>query len=515
MVTADCAPARAADNNTLRFAGYGAPLGATEKGTLNPFRTFHHLYYNLQHQIFETLVAVDLNTQTIVPVLAEKWQKISDKTVRFHLRRGVRFHNNEPFNAEAVRFSIEMLKDPRNRFPMRFLLDSIARVECIDDFTVDIITHYPDALLLRTLASIGYILPPDYYRRVGDDYFTRYPVGTGPFRYYYTDKSPEGYKQIHFVANEDYWHPARPSLHELVCCFIPGPLQWKALENGAVDMVITQYTAPGTALQKKGTHKIVVQKTLRQSVCLLNVDKEGPLADIRVRQAIQHAVNRDAIINDALGGYGNPLFSSAPEGALGHNPEPVLYEEDLLRARELLSDAGYPDGCSIDVMANSDKHTIEIVTVLKRLLGRVGINVNTFFFDGKEIVKKIIEPKLNGSFTPSTFDMGVLTGWPSFRGTGARFSLLFLSSHGIFNFGANIKKENPVDAMLIDAAGSTTREQFIEKLHKLDRYILEQSLIVPLYQVEVMYGMKKNVHYAPGLNDLPHGFWRCFMTDNE
>ncbi len=499
----------AGERKILRFTGYGAPLGTTKNGTLDPLRTYDLLFFNLQHQIFETLVAVDLNNQEVIPELAESWKKTDDRTIRFYLRHGVRFHNGEPFTAEAVKFSLDLMKDPRNKFAGRYLLDSIASVHIINDHTVDVVMNFRDVVILRKLAAIGFIFPPEYYKRVGNTYFTRYPMGTGPFRFFYIDTDEEKLTSIHLVANEDYWQDLHHSLKKLVFSFIPGEQQWDALIKQKVDLVITQYIESEKQLQSNPALKIISQQTLRHSTCLLNIDKPGPLADIRVRKALQHCINRQAIITQALKGHGTPLYASVPEGTLGRLANTPVYEQDVKKAGELLQQAGYPNGFTLKVMAAQARHTIDVVAVLKEQLKQIGVTLDPYYLTREELVAEIIAPKLQGIFKPSTFDMWLITGWPNVFGTGTHFYSLYLHSHGMFNFGTFLNKESPVDEIYTRTIQSADKSMLGSNLQVLDRYIMKQSLIIPLYQVEVIYGMQKNIHYSPGMNDLPHRFWNC------
>jgi peptide/nickel transport system substrate-binding protein len=507
LLCAIAVQAGSASDKTLRFTMYEAALGSVDNGTLDPLRTYNFLYFTLQHQIFETLVAVDFKTQQILPVLARKWEISKQNTIRFFLRRGVRFHNGEEFNAASVKFSIDLMKDPRNKFSGRFHLASIAAVQVIDDYTVEFVLNGPDALLLRKLAAIGFIFPPKYCERVGEDYFSRYPVGTGPFRFFYFATQAGGGREIHFVANEDYWGGA-VGLQELVYCAVPKDKQWEALDAGAIDLLITQVHRP-TSLPDNAALNIFTERPLRNSVCLLNIDKQGPLQDIRVRKAIEHAVNRGDIIARALAGHAQPLYTAAPVGSLAYSPGPALYPEDKATAQNLLKEAGLSKGCTLTVMASSIEPAVSAVNVLKAQLAGIGIKLEPRFLSRDEIIKEIVSPKLMGKTRPSSYDMWVINGWPDIFGAAAHFYFLFLHSRGLFNFGTYRNAPSPVDALLAKTLEATDDKDLAARLQQFDRAILEQALVIPLYQPELMYGMKKNVHFKPGLNDLPLNFMQC------
>lgn len=497
--------------DSLRFTGYGAPLGTTMDGTLNPLKTYELLYFNLQHQIFETLVAIDFNTDRVMPALAKKWEAIGDKKIRFHLKKTVRFHNGEPFTSEAVKFSIELMKDPRNKFAGRFLLNNITAVEIIDDHTVDIVLRTPDVMTLRILGSIGYIFPPQYYKRVGSDYFTNYPIGTGPFRFYYTTNGKDGFKEIHLVANEDYHDIAAPSLKKLVYVFVPGDRQWEALEQGIVDMVITQHTA---SVPLTSDHPRIVtrsHKSLRTAAGIFNIDKEGPLQKLEVRQALQFAVNREELREKALKGYGIPMTTTLPKGSLCYDEKEDRYKRDIEKARTLLKNAGYGDGFSLKTMAIDTKHMRDIIAVFEQQFSQINVSLETTFLDRAGILNEITLPKLKGSMAPSSFDMWLLTGWPDILGTGTYFYIMFFHSSGMYNMGIHLGDDSPFDLLYAETVTSDNHTAFCERVRAMDAFLLEQSLLIPLYQTEIIYGMKKGVRYSPGLNDMPHRFKNCFV----
>jgi peptide/nickel transport system substrate-binding protein len=508
LLCALAAQASTAADKALRFTMYESALGSVDNGTLDPLRTFNFLYFTLQHQIFETLVAVDFNEQQVRPVLAEKWEITKQKNIRFFLRRGVHFHNGEDFTAASVKFSIDLMKDPRNKFGGRFLLDTIAAVQVIDDYTVEFVLNGPDALLLRKLASIGFMFPQKYCEQVGEEYFTRYPIGTGPFRFFYFTMQTGG-REIHLVGNEDYWGGA-VELQELVYSFVPKERQWQALDTGAIDMLITQIPPP-TAVLKNAGLSIFTERPLRNSLCLLNIDKPGPLQNIRVRKALEHAVNRSDIIANALHGYAKPLYTVAPEGSLAYNPGPPLYPENKDTALSLLKQAGFSTGCTLTVMASNIEPAVSVVNILKVQLAGCGITLEPHFLSRDDIIKEIVSPKLMGQTKPASYDMWVINGWPDIFGATAHFYFLFLHSRGLFNIGTHMNANSPIDALYAKALEAHDDKDLAARLQQLDRAILQDALAIPLYQAELMYGMKKNVRFKPGLNDLPLNFKQCGM----
>ena len=489
----------------LNVSIYDQAFGVSSVGTPDPLKTYQMQYFNLQHQVFETLVMLDVNTNTVLPLLAEKWERTDPLTIRFYLRNDVRFHNDERFNAAAVSFTLDFMRNPRSRFAGRFLLDTIEAVTVVDDYTVDIKTRIYDGLLLRKLAAIGFMIPPGYYNRVGDSYFSRYPMGTGPFRFFYADESPTGYKKFHFVKNEHYWRSLDMNFDELVYHCIAPDKQWQALRDGTLDMVASLPLPPGYIERAKNT-AVFSELSLRNAALLLNVDKQGPLANLMVRQALQHAVRRKELIKDGLDGNGIPLYGITPRGALGHCPEPSRYQEDIKKARALMAEAGYAKGIVLRMLVSAYEPSMTVADILKKQLDRAGITLELVRLSREELLQKVIEPRLKGAPMPDDFDMVLISGWPSLFGTGTHFYSVFLHSGGLFNVGTFRRPDSSIDVLYNAALAADDMDRLCADLRKLDTYLLDQALVVPLYQIKMVYGMRKNIRFKPGMNDMPLRF---------
>lgn len=496
----------------LHVSVYDHAFGTTSKGTADPLKTYQMQFFNLQHQVFETLVILDLNTNTVLPLLAEKWERIDPLTVRFYLRHGVRFHNDEPFSADAVRFTLDLMRDPRSRFAGRFLLDTIEKVTVVDDHTVDISTRTYDGMLLRKLAVIGFVIPPGYYNRVGESYFSHYPMGTGPLRFFYADEAPSGYKKIHFIKNEQYWRSLDMNFDELVYHSIAPDKQWEALRNGTLDMVVGLPLPPGSIDVPKNI-AFFSELSLRSAALLINVDKQGPLASLQVRRALQHAVQRREIINGALDGHGMPLSAIIPRGALGHCPEPPRYREDVKKARALMAEAGYGNGVVLSLVTGAHEPSMSVAKILKKQLADAGITLKVTGLSREDLLRKVVEPRLKGETVPNDFDLVLISGWPSLFGTGTHFYSVFLHSGGLFNVGTYRRDDSPIDKLYNAALAADDLDRLCTDLKTLNDYLLDQALVVPLYQIKMVYGMRPNIRFNPGMNDMPLRFDRCRIVE--
>jgi peptide/nickel transport system substrate-binding protein len=295
--------------------------------TLDPQKQFSEKNAALCQQMFEGLVQFDPDGR-IVPALAVSWERLDPLRVRFHLRKGVVFHDGEAFDAGAVKYSIERYLDPATHFPARAFVDSIAGAEVIDADTVVLATKYPDSLLLNRLAAIVLIVPPQYLRRVGDEAFARSPVGTGPFRFV----SWEEGRAVVMEAFDRYWMPAFPRTKTLVFRFVPEAQQVRELLAGRIDL-LTELPGTATLAVTRNPRTRILKKESLFTVCAsLNVSS-GPLRDVRVRQAMNYAIDKTALIRYDLLGNGRPLASLSMEGETGHDPDLRPYAFDPAKAR--------------------------------------------------------------------------------------------------------------------------------------------------------------------------------------
>lgn len=299
--------------------------------------------------IFDSLVGRAADNR-IVPQLAESWRLLDDLTWQFKLRKGVVFHDGEPFNAEAVRFTIERVLDPNQKSPNRANIAEIAKVEVLDDFTVNLVTRQPYAALLNRLIDFP-IVPPKYTAEKGNAAVALRPVGTGPFRFV------ELVKDDHLVleAFDRHWRGA-PKIRRIVFKPIPEPFtRAAALRNNEVDLVTT--LPPNLARELDRVAGIRVHRVPSTWIIYLGLNAfKKPLSDMRVRQALNYATDVDAIIKNVLDGNGRRLEGPLTPQMFGFDASVRGYSHDPAKARRLLAEAGYPDGLEITLEAPAGRY---------------------------------------------------------------------------------------------------------------------------------------------------------------
>lgn len=360
-------PARDA-GNVLRVSQPGDPA------TMDPQKQGDMVSMNALINLFDTLTTRGRDNK-LHPRLALSWTALDARTWRFVLRPGARFHNGEPCDAAAVKFSLDRLLDPRTKSPI-VELRYVKSVSVVDRLTVDVHTTVHDPILPDKLSLFGgVVVPPRYLADVGDQGFAAHPVGTGPFTFVSWQRD----HQLRMRANPKHWD-GRPHVDELV--FSPAPnasSSLAALQSGGVDLVAG--LTPDAAQQLDGYTGVTLDgfSGIRTSYLSLNTLDRGPLSDRRVRQALNHAIDVPLLIKAVLGGKAREVPAMIPRGAFGFDPSVKPFTRSVKKARELLAAAGYPNGFSTTLTAsNLDSNVAE---ALSGLLAGAGVRARVDLLD--------------------------------------------------------------------------------------------------------------------------------------
>lgn len=300
----------------------------------------------LVDNLFDTLVMRDAN-MALQPGLALSWKAINDTTWQFELRKGVKFTDGEPVNAQAVKFSIDRILDPANHAPTISYIRTIKSVDVIGEYEVQIHTDGPDPLLPTRMSRYPtYIVPPAYVSKVGAAEFARKPIGSGA----YTLSAFVPDEKVVMQANPDYWR-GKPSIDTVTWRPIPeATARVTALLTGEVqlvdgvpaDLVPALKNKPGIHLEQVKGGGLTVYLGLKMN--------EKPLNDVRVRQALSLALNRQSYTQDLLHGFGTPTGTMAGAKDFGYLALPAP-AQDIAKAKSLLAAAGYPNGFTVHFQA--------------------------------------------------------------------------------------------------------------------------------------------------------------------
>jgi peptide/nickel transport system substrate-binding protein len=355
-----------------------------EAESLDPALVAQASGFSVINSIFDNLVERDYSG-ALQPMLAESWSFPDPNTIEFKLRQGVIFHNGEPFNAASVKFSIERLLDPNLNSPLRGgWPQSWQGVEIVDDYTVRFHFSAPEATIFDTLAQSAAMVPPVYYSSNPEDFLASNPVGTGPFKFV------ESVRDDHttLAANPTYWgvDTYKGSAQVPTVIFRPVPsaaTRVADLLNGTADMIFDVGPDDIDTLRGRsadGFQVVTGNAAKLQFVQFMPKKATDPLADRRVRQALNMGVDVKAIVDNLFKGLGNRQSSPILENALGYDPSLAAYDYNPTFAKQLLADAGYPNGFSATMdLANSDSPD-EANAVIGQL-SQLGVKVQTHTYD--------------------------------------------------------------------------------------------------------------------------------------
>ena len=343
---------------------------AADAVTLDPHMHSAQETLSILLNVFDSLVDFTEKYEP-VPNLAVSWKQVEPTIWRFNLRKGVTFHNGEAFNARAVKFSVDRLLDPNQKAPMGTRLLAIKEARVVDDSTVDIITKEPYAPVLYILSLYLAIVPPDAVKQMGDTKFGLAGIGTGPYKVVKWVKDQE----LVLEANPKHWKGA-PRIDRVIWKPIPeDSARVAALQTGEVDIITSVPPDRWKDLQQgKGTR--ISAKT--GTMLYIGLDTfNPPFNDVRVRRAMNHAVDVDTIINKLLLGTAERMNGPFFKTSLGYDKSVPLFKYDPALARKLLAEAGYANGFETVIStypaSEGTTNVMEVAETVAYQLQQVGI----------------------------------------------------------------------------------------------------------------------------------------------
>jgi peptide/nickel transport system substrate-binding protein len=434
--------------------------------------------------MFDSLTTRDGNMK-VVPQLAESWEALDDTTWEFKLRRGVKFHNGDDFTAEDVRFTLKRVVmegalDGKTS-PRKGLLGPLVAVRIVDDYTVQIQTEEPWAILPLML-TLQEMVPKDYMKAAGPKGFQMNPIGTGPFRFV----RGEGEKLLILERFEDYYggSPENPPvqvapLKYLIFKTVPERIERIAmLKKGECDIISHLRSEAVAILEMVPGIKVLSLPGTRSYFAEMNCAK-SPFNDRRIRRAMNYAVDMHAVVDHILQGHGKVLPTVLLPNAFAYHASQKPYPYNPKLAKKLLTDAGFPEGFSIAINCTEDNR--QFANIIAFFLTKVGVKSVINVVDRNRpgaLGENAIWDILVTSWGNSTLDpVGILV--PKFR-TGGRGNY------------SNYSNEE-VDRLLSQAEGTLNlrmRENYYKKVQEI---IYNDVPMIFGYAAEDRYGVREKV----------------------
>lgn len=456
-----------------------------EGSSFDPFICAEQPCGEILHNIFEGLVSVS-ETQVIQPELAVKWERLDDVGFRFTLRRGVTFHNGEPFDAEAVRFSLQRASEA---YGATAWFPEIARVDVPGPFTVDVVLKAPDSLFLYRLGNIGLIQPPRYFRQVGPIGFGASPVGTGAFRFVRWDKAR---REVVLEANDRYWRAGYPKVKRVIYRYLDSERALDQLTRGQLDIIRRLNPRRTTQFMEAGSGKVVKSWLPQLVLGPFNLLKPGtPLRDRRVREAINLAINREDLIRYGAIGNGRLLGGyTVPEDPNHADLHP--YPFDVPRARALLAAAGHAQGLRLSMLVSNEVPP-QAENIIAVSLRQIGITVTFKTASEAEFLKELYLPKFAGSAPPS-FDI-LLLSMPAgtiFHSGNVPMTLLYSRKPN-----ESAVRDRVLDDLYEAALRTYDPARAAVLWKRLEKYVYDQHLLLIGYQEKAVFGAAKQLRFTP------------------
>ena len=469
----------------LGMAGlcYGQPKGelvvcqAAEVNTLDSAKHNSTTDMNYAIQVFDMLYYRD--EQGIPqPRLSLSHRMINETTWEFKLRKGVKFHDGSVMTAKDVKFSIDRITDPQTKAFYAPYYSTIKEVKAVDDSTIQIITKGPDPLLLKRLSMNLYIFPSDLIKEKGADVFFQHPVGTGPFKFVSWTRND----RMVLEANEGYWDGA-PKVKRLIIRPVPeAATRLAELQTGNADIITN--IPPFLVSQMKDLPNSTVQSVPSGRVMFLYVNclAEGPLKNKKVRQALNYAVDRKAIIDNILKGSGVPMAVNLTPYHFGYDSSLKPYPYDPAMAKKLLAEAGYANGLKLVFNSPSGRYLLdkEVSQAIAGMFNAVGVQTDMRVHEWGSYTQTLTAKKLQ--------DIGFI-GWGNTLHDADGNFQPFFTADSVFSYYST-----PALTDKINKARSTMDEKKRLELYKeMQKEIYEEAPLVFLYQQIDHYGVSKKI----------------------
>ncbi|HET7008754.1 MAG TPA: ABC transporter substrate-binding protein [Candidatus Binatia bacterium] len=434
------------------------------------------IYGNWQH-VIEPLVEYDVGRKDFIGVLAESWQFQGNKWV-FKLRKGVKFHNGATFTAKDVAFSIEKMRDEKGGSLQAPNFKDVSEVQTPDDYTVVFVTKQPNAVFLDRLDN-RFMLSKEAGDKLGDKIFENL-VGTGPYKFVSYQRGGN----LVFTRNDDYWG-GKAAIKEVIFKKVTeDAARLAALESGQADFINNVPDHEVARLKKHPRVRVDQLEGLRMFFLAFNFAFK-PWDNKLVRQAANYSVDAPAIIRNIFDGIGYPCNGPVGANVLGADPKHKRYPYDPQKSKQLLAQAGYPNGCDIQLYYSAGRYPKdrEVCQVVAAQMVKGGFRVElisqewALFWDKQGV---------NGGRLPFYYiGRGSLTDADTLYDQYFRTGTTRRTNHSNAGF----------DKLVEEQQRTPDNKKRVQILQQAGKFIMDEALFIPLYNLADIYGVAKNLEW--------------------
>jgi peptide/nickel transport system substrate-binding protein len=455
-------------------------------------------YYNSQrtglvihHQAWDGLVYRDPDTFEIKPLLASEWKVVNDKMIEFRLRPGVKFHDGSAMSAEDVIYTLNLIANPESKVATPSIYNWIEKAEKVDDLLLRVQLKRPTPAALDYFALVIPIYPKGYREKVGADGYAKAPIGAGPYRI----TKVEAGALVELERFEDYWSGSpkgKPAIKRLSIRFVPDPAtELTELLAGRADWIWNMSADQFDNVNKMPNLLAVRQESMR--IGYLSIDAAGrtgahnPLTNLKVRQAIFHALDRQTMADKLItGGSRVPNAPCYPRQFGCDEAAAVTYKYDPGKAKQLLAEAGFPNGFETELVSYNPP---QWTAAVQNYLEAVGIKIKVSQLQ----VATAIQRAWKGEN-------------PLYFGSWGSYSINDVSANmpNFFTGGNDDYARDSQLQQLLERGGSTNEpgERKLAYAAAI-KIATEQAYWVPMFTFVTIYAYSKQLNFTPYPDELP------------
>jgi peptide/nickel transport system substrate-binding protein len=443
--------------------------------SINPYNhSSSPIYGNWQH-VMEPLVELDYKKQDYVGILADSWQFQGNKWT-FKLKKGLKFHNSAPLTSKDVAFSIEKMRDEKGGSLQAPNFKDVTEVQTPDDLTVVFVTKQPLAIFLDRLEN-RFILSKVAGDKYGDKLYDN-PIGTGPYKFVSYQRGGN----MVFTRNDEYWG-GKAAIKEIVFRKVTeDAARLAALESGQADFINNVPDHEVARLQKHPRIRIDKIEGLRMFFLAFNTSFK-PWDNKLVRQAANYSVDAAAIVKNIFDGIGYPINGPVGRNVIGADPKLKRYPYDPQKSKELLTKAGFPNGCDIQLYYSAGRYPKD-----------------------REVCQVVAAQMVKGGFRVELVSQEWALFWDKQGVNGGKLPFYYIGRGSLtdadtlydqyFRTGTTKRTNysNPdIDKLIEEQQKTADQKKRIAILQKAGKMIMEEAPFIPLYNLADIYGVARNL----------------------